>query len=85
MSGYLGDPDAEAAHAMILAENGVHDATLALQGPVQSWCTECGETIPPARVAFALRKGIRCTTCVTCQAELEQQPQRRTRMLDWIL
>ena len=85
MSGYIGNPDAEAEHALILAENGIHDAQQSLVGPIRSLCVDCGEEIPKLRVEFARRKNIRCETCVDCESQRELIPKRRTRMLDRIL
>lgn len=85
MSGYTGNPDAESEHALILSENAIHESQLALQGRITSTCEMCGESIAPARVAYAVKHQIRCTTCIACQQVVEQQPRRRIKMLDRIL
>lgn len=85
MSGYTGNPDAEAAHAMILSENGIDDARKELNGPVYEHCEDCGDDIDARRVAYMVSKGIRCTRCIVCQEAYDKKPKKRTKMLDWVL
>lgn len=85
MSGYAGNSDLEAEHAMILSENGVHASKLALQGPIVDECVDCGNDINPARVAFARKMGMTCTRCIECQEEFDKLPKQKVKMLDRIL
>ncbi len=85
MSGYLGDPDAEAKHAHILAENGIHAARLQMEGSVREFCLDqdCGERISDQRRAAAIKFGFRCWFCILCQQKHERRPS--IKMLDRIL
>lgn len=83
MSGYTGNPDAEAEHALILAENGVAASQAMLHGRVLSHCLDCGDPIPEARRAFARKLNHKCEYCVTCQADHDISP--KIKMLDRIL
>lgn len=83
MSGYGGNPDMEAEHAMILVENSIHASRLMLEGAVRTRCLDCGEPIVEARRTYALKAGIRCEYCVSCQ-EGHDTP-RRIKMLDRVL
>lgn len=85
MSGYTGNPDAEAEHAMILSENGVHASKLALEGPIEEDCQECGREINPKRVEAARKMGMTCTRCIKCQEAFELLPKAKIKMLDRIL
>lgn len=85
MSGYLGNPDAEAEHALILSENGVYAAREALSGSVLTHCLECGEEIDPKRVSLARKIGMKCELCIECQRLEDQKPKSRVKMLDWVL
>lgn len=85
MSGYIGNPDAEAEHALIFAENGVHASKLALEGPIVDDCRDCGDEINPKRVEFARKMGMTCTRCVKCQEEFDKLPKAKVKMLDRIL
>jgi RNA polymerase-binding transcription factor DksA len=85
MSGYIGNPDAEAEQAQIINENGIHAARLALQGPVYLDCQDCGEEINRLRVAFMLEHKITCTRCTDCQQVVDLQPKPQIKMLDRIL
>ena len=80
MSGYLGNPDAESEHALILAENGIEAARAMIPtGESASQCWDCGDPIPVARQTA--QKG--CKYCIVCQPAHDRQP--RIRMLDHIL
>lgn len=83
MSGYLGNPDAEAEHALILAENGINAAKAMVEGPVLEDCLDCGEEIAPARVEAMRKINMRCMYCILCQEQ--HDVPRRVRMLDRIL
>lgn len=83
MSGYLGNPDAEAEQAMIMAENGVHARRQLLIGPVLSDCDDCGEEINPLRVEALRQQGMKCMYCIVCQPK--HDTPGRVRMLDRIL
>ena len=83
MSGYLGNPDAESEHALVLAENGVMASRVMLQGRVLAHCADCGDTIPAARRAYALSKEMKCEYCVPCQSHHDAAPH--VKMLDRIL
>lgn len=80
MSGYIGNPDAESEHALILAENGVHACrSMIPTGPSASHCHDCGDPIPQAR--REAQPG--CKYCVKCQVYHDRVPQ--VKMLDRIL
>ncbi len=83
MSGYLGNPDAEAEHALVFAENGVAAAQAMLQGRVLARCADCGDPIPEARRAYALKQKMKCEYCVGCQSSHDKAPH--VKMLDRIL
>ena len=83
MSGYLGNPDAEAEHALVLAENGIMAARAMLQGRALTHCLNCGIPIPEARRRYALGADMKCEYCVTCQEAYDRAP--RIKMLDRIL
>lgn len=83
MSGYTGNPDAEAEHAMILAENGINAAQQMLEGPVLEECLDCGEAIHPSRVEYMRRKQMKCLYCIVCQPHYDTRA--RVKMLDRIL
>lgn len=85
MSGYIGNPDAEAEHAMILAENGIAAAQSMLEGRVLTHCLDCEEPIAEARRQAAIKAKHKCDRCVSCQAAFELIPQPRIRMLDYML
>ena len=84
MSGYIGDPDAEATHALILAENALHAARQNLYTSAESAteCEDCGDSIPEAR-----RKAMPGVyQCVTCRSLFEKNaPKHKIKMLDRIL
>jgi phage/conjugal plasmid C-4 type zinc finger TraR family protein len=80
MSGYGGNPDMEAEHAMILAENAIALARSMLPvGESEHFCLDCNEPIPEAR--RVAQKG--CKYCIDCQVNHDTPP--RIRMLDHIL
>lgn len=83
MSGYIGNPDAESEHALILAENGIHAAQQMLVGPVLEECQDCGEEINPKRVAYARQQGMKCMYCIQCQVHHDKPVG--VKMLDRIL
>ena len=83
MSGYTGNPDAEAEHALILAENGINAARSMLQGPVLTECQSCAEPINPKRVHALQAAGMKCMYCIICQQKHDKAP--RVKMLDRIL
>lgn len=83
MSGYTGNPDAEAEHAAIIAENGIRASQSMIEGPVLLECLECGEEINAERVAFMQRIKMKCVYCVTCQQQHDKP--NRIKMLDRIL
>ena len=83
MSGYLGNPDAEAEHALILAENGINAAKAMVEGPVLDDCLDCGEEIAPARVEAMRKINMRCMYCIQCQPKYDSAG--KTKMLDRIL
>ena len=83
MSGYLGNPDAEAEHALIIAENGIYASQQLLSGPQQDWCLDCGEVINPQRVEYLRLQSMKCVYCMTCQPQHDNP--RRVKMLDRIL
>jgi phage/conjugal plasmid C-4 type zinc finger TraR family protein len=80
MSGYTGNPDAEAEHALILSENGIAQARAALpSGESAVNCNDCGEPIPEAR--RVAQQG--CRFCIECQPF--HDTHQRVKMLDRIL
>jgi phage/conjugal plasmid C-4 type zinc finger TraR family protein len=84
VSGYTGNADAEAEHAIILAENALHAVrqSIELRDESADECEECGNEIPLAR-RLALRGVFRC---IACQEEHERTYRRPTiKMLDRIL
>lgn len=83
MSGYTGNPDAEAEHAMILAENGINASQRMLEGPVVEECMDCGDAIHTGRVAFMRSARMKCLYCITCQPR--HDTPGRVKMLDRIL
>lgn len=83
MSGYTGNPDAEAEQALIFAENGVYASQQMLVGPVVEECQDCGDDINPKRVEFARKMGMKCMYCIDCQPKHDKQP--KVKMLDRIL
>lgn len=85
MSGYIGNPDAEAEHAMILSENGIRAAQSMVEGPVLDECLDCGEEINPMRVEAMRKIGMRCIRCFSCQQADDLRPKQRIKMLDRIL
>lgn len=83
MSGYGGNPDMEAEHAIILSENGVGAARAMLQGRVLTHCSDCGDPIPEQRRLYAIKANMKCEYCVTCQSSHDKAP--RIKMLDHVL
>lgn len=83
MSGYTGNPDAEAEHALILAENGINASRSMISGPVLDDCLDCGEAINPHRIEAMKRIGMRCMYCIACQPNHDKA--RGFKMLDRIL
>ena len=83
MSGYIGNPDAEAEHALILAENGISAARAMISGSVLIHCIDCAEEIPFPRREAAIIAGRKCHYCITCQQAHDKSP--RIKMLDRIL
>lgn len=83
MSGYGGNPDLEAEHALILAENGIHASQEMLQGQVLTHCNDCGDAIAEARRLFAIKLQHKCEYCISCQPAHDRAPA--IRMLDRIL
>lgn len=64
MSGYAGNPDLEAEHALILAENGIAAARSMLGvGKSLEFCLDCGDRIPERRRDVVAG----CRYCVVCQ------------------
>lgn len=84
MSGYAG-PDDEALHAIIMSENGIHQAQQAIAGAVVEVCIDCGDDIDPNRVAFARVHSMKCVRCVSCQNVFDRRPKAKIKMLDQIL
>lgn len=86
MSGYLGNPDAEAEHALILSENGVEAVRMSMTGSVRDFCLDddCGEPIPEARKDAARKAGMKCWYCISCQPKYDGK-LINVRMLDRIL
>lgn len=85
MSGYTGQPDAESEHAMILNENGINAAREDMAGPVYEDCIDCGDEIPARRIEAALRNGMKCLRCISCQEVDDKKPKAKIKMLDRIL
>ena len=83
MSGYSGNPDAEAEQGYIFAENNINAARSMLIGPVLTHCNDCGERITEARRQLAITLNHTCQYCITCQPA-HDKPQT-IRMLDHIL
>lgn len=83
MSGYTGNPDAEAEHALILSENGINAARSLVDGPVLTECLDCGKQIAPARVEALRRVNMRCMYCIACQSAHDKPGG--VKMLDRIL
>ena len=83
MSGYTGNPDAEAEHALILAENGVGAARSMVEGPILTECLDCGEEIDSRRVKAMRKIAMRCMYCITCQPKHDKAGG--IKMLDRIL
>lgn len=83
MSGYIGNPDAESEHALILAENGISAARSMIDGPVLEECMDCGGQIDPRRVEAMKRINMRCMFCIHCQPKHDRAPA--VKMLDRIL
>lgn len=83
MSGYAGNSDLEAEHALIMAENGIMASQMMLKGRVLTHCNECGDPIPEARRQYALKAEMKCDRCVACQEAHDKAP--RIKMLDRIL
>ena len=83
MSGYIGNPDAEAEHAMILAENGIAAAQSMLEGRVLPHCLDSESPIAEARRAAAIKSNHKCEYCISCQPAHDRAPA--IRMLDRIL
>lgn len=42
-----------------------------LEGPILSECEECGHEIPLARREFCKKIGMKATTCVDCQSQID--------------
>ena len=83
MSGYIGNPDAEAEHAAILSENGIAAARLMLVGQVRRYCLDCGDTISEGRRLLAIKYNHKCEYCITCQPF--HDTSHKIKMLDRIL
>lgn len=83
MSGYTGNPDAEAEHALIINENGINASRMMLVGPVLEDCLDCGEPINPRRVAYMRQQKMKCIYCLTCQPKYDIVG--KVKMLDRIL
>lgn len=83
MSGYIGNPDAEAEHALILSENGIKASQMQIEGTVLENCLDCAEEIDPRRRAFAISKSMKCHYCISCQSNHDSV--QKVRMLDRIL
>lgn len=83
MSGYLGNPDAEAEHAIILAENGINASRLMLEGPIRERCLECNCIIDQRRRIAAVHNKMKCIYCIHCQNMHDKHPkiQMLTKML----
>lgn len=80
--GFTGS-DAEQEHAAVMAENGIHASQEHLKGKVLSHCSDCGEPIAQARIDNAIKMGMKCEYCITCQADHDKAPL--PRMLDHVL
>jgi RNA polymerase-binding transcription factor DksA len=83
LSGYIGNPDAEAEHALILAENGVASSQQMLKGAVLVYCLDCGDEIKLARRQAAQALGHTCKYCIECQPSHDKAA--KVKMLDRIL
>lgn len=83
MSGYIGNPDAEAEHALVVAENGIEAHRERLRGRVLSHCADCGDEIPADRIAAAISMQMKCEFCIDCQSDHDKI--KRRKMLDRIL
>lgn len=83
MSGYLGNPDAESEHALILAENGINTARQSLIGPVVRECVDCGLPINPQRIEALRSLNMKCLFCLNCQHRHDKQIH--VKMLDRVL
>lgn len=83
VSGYGGNPDLEAEHALILAENGINASRSMVVGPVLDDCLDCGESINPRRIEAMKRIRMRCMYCLTCQPKYDTI--NKVKMLDRIL
>lgn len=83
MSGFAGNPDLESEHALIMSENGVEASRAMLIGRVLTECLDCGNTINPKRVEYALKHNMKCEYCIDCQSNHDQVPITKmlTRML----
>lgn len=84
MSGYTGNPDAEAEHALIISENGVEASRRLLVGSVLAYCVDCGEEIAAARRENAIKQRMKCIRCIDCQSTADSKKQN-IKMLDRIL
>lgn len=86
MSGYIGNPDAESEHALILPDNAIHAARQAMQGSVRDFCLDedCLAPIPEARKEAARKNGMKCWYCIACQPKHDSAGPR-VKMLDRIL
>lgn len=85
MSGYAGNPDLESEHAIVLAENGVHAAGIAINGAVLTHCVDCGEEIEAARRSAMIKHRMKCIRCFSCQEDQDSRPVRRIKMLTKML
>jgi hypothetical protein len=83
MSGYSGNSDLEAEHALIFAENGVQALRALLVGQVVIHCLDCGDVIPKARRDAAIKYGHKCEYCIECQTH--HDTPHKVKMLDRIL
>ena len=83
MSGYAGNGDLEAEHAMILAENAIAAAQKMLQGRVLTHCLDCDQPIAEPRRQAAIKSNHKCEYCIVCQPAHDRAPS--VRMLDRIL
>lgn len=83
MSGFAGNPDLESEHALIMSENGVALSQQMLVGEILSVCFDCGETINPKRVEYAIKHNMKCEYCILCQPNHDNAPQIKmlTKML----
>jgi RNA polymerase-binding transcription factor DksA len=83
MSGYGGNPDLEAEHALILAENAINASRSMIDGPILDDCLDCGQPISKARVEAMRKINMRCMYCIKCQPKHDKQST--VKMLDRIL